>query len=135
MHSQIASWFLATCCAFHAGATTFSYSVGATIPDGNLNGFQNSQTIDSLAGAITELNVTLNISAGFNGDFYAFLSHNGVTAILLNRVGRSATQPVGYPDFGFGLNSSGSPFTFDDQAPQDVHFYRGLAHNLNGAGH
>src|SRR5258705_13314281 len=119
MKRQIISCLLALGCSLSAGAITSSYTVGAIIPDGDLNGYQNSQTVSGLSGGITDLNVTLNISSGFNGDYYAFLTHNGATAILLNRVGRSAAHGVGYPDFGFGPDASGNVFTLDDQAPQD----------------
>ena len=113
---------------------TFFYPVGVTIPDGDFNGYRNSQTVSGFAGLITDLNVTLNISSGFNGDFYAYLRHNGTTAILLNRVGRSATSAVGYPDSGFGTGTSGNLFTLDDQATGDVHSYRSLSYSLNASG-
>jgi subtilisin-like proprotein convertase family protein len=115
-------------------AATFTYSVGAIIPDGNLNGFQNSQTITGLSGPITDLNVTLNISGGFNGDFYAFLTHDNTTAILLNRVGRNSTHTVGYPEAGFGPDSFANVFTLDDQAATDIHSYRNTAFALNSSG-
>ena len=122
---------------FDAGealAATFSYSVGAIIPDGDLSGIQNSQSLGDLSGGITDVNVTLNVSSGFNGDFYAVLMHNGLRAVLLNRVGRNATESVGYPDFGFGPDNSQNPFTFDDQAARDVHSYRTLSYTLNSSG-
>jgi len=134
MKSHFISCLLALGCSLSAHSATFSYTVGATIPDGDLNGYQNSQTVSGLSGGITDLNVILNISGGFNGDFYAFLTHNGVTGILLNRAGRSGTQAVGYPDFGFGPALSGNAFTLDDQAAQDVHSYRSFAYSLNGSG-
>jgi hypothetical protein len=115
-------------------AATFSFPVGAAIPDGNLNGFQNSQTISGLPGPITDLNVTLEISGGFNGDFYAFLTHGSTTTILLNRVGRNSTHQFGYPDAGFGPDALANAFTLDDQAATDVHFYRTAAYSLNGSG-
>jgi hypothetical protein len=80
------------------------------------------------------LNVTLQISAGFNGDFYAFLTHDNTTAILLNRVGRNSSHQVGYPDSGFGPDAFANAFTLDDQAATDVHFYRNAAFALNGSG-
>src|SRR5262249_4746974 len=132
MKSQIISCFFALGLSFGARAATFTYSVGAIIPDGNLNGFQNSQIISGLSGPITDLNVTLQISGGFNGDFYAFLTHDNATAILLNRVGRNSTHQVGNPDAGFGPDAFSNAFTLDDQAATDVHFYRNAAYSLNG---
>jgi subtilisin-like proprotein convertase family protein len=134
MKPRIISCLFAFGCSFSASAAIFSYSVGATIPDGNLNGYQNSQIVSGLSGPITDLNVTLDISGGFNGDFYAFLTHNNTTTILLNRVGRNSTHQVGYPDAGFGPDASANAFTFDDQAATDVHFYRNGAYSLNGNG-
>jgi subtilisin-like proprotein convertase family protein len=134
MKRQVFSWLFAFACSIGASAATFSYSVGATIPDGNLNGFQNSQSVSGLSGTITDLNVTLEISGGFNGDFYAFLTHGNSTAILLNRVGRNSTHPVGYPDAGFGPGSSANAFTLDDQAANDIHSYRSFSFILNGTG-
>jgi subtilisin-like proprotein convertase family protein len=134
MKSQFISCLFVLGIWYGANAATFTYTVGATIPDGNLNGFQNSQIISGLSGPITDLNVTLNISGGFNGDFYAFLTHNNTTAILLNRVGRNSTHAVGYPDAGFGPDAFSNAFTLDDQAATDVHSYRNTAFNLNGNG-
>src|SRR5262245_45402553 len=134
MKSQIISCLFAFGLSFSANAATFTYSVGATIPDGNLNGLQNWQIISGLSGPITDLNVTLQISAGFNGDFYAFLTHGNETAILLNRVGRNSTHQVGYPDAGFGPDAFSNAFTLDDQAATDIHLYRNTAFALNGSG-
>jgi subtilisin-like proprotein convertase family protein len=81
-----------------AKGASFVFNVGSTIPDEDLNGIQNSQTISGFSGNISDVNVTLEISGGFNGDFYAYLSHNNTAAILLNRSGRSGTNNPGYPD-------------------------------------
>jgi subtilisin-like proprotein convertase family protein len=134
MKTWIMACLLALGTTVSASSANFSYLVGATIPDGDLTGYQNSQSVGGLSGAITAVNVTLNISGGFNGDFYAFLTHNGATAILLNRVGHSANQAVGYPDAGFGTDIAGNSFTLDDQAAQDVHSYRSLSYTLNASG-
>jgi subtilisin-like proprotein convertase family protein len=125
---------LAVLVCSYAHAATFSYSVGATIRDGNLNGYQNSQAVSGLSGPITDLNVTLEISGGFNGDFYAFLTHSDTTTILLNRVGRNSSHSLGYPDAGFGPGAPANAFTLDDQASTDVHLYRNGAFSLNGSG-
>src|SRR5689334_19150458 len=91
-------------------------TVNSIIPDGDFNGIQSSTTLSGFSGPITDVNVTLTISGGFNGDFYAYLLHNGTSSILLNRVGRTSSSSVGYPDAGFGLNNASALFTFDDQA-------------------
>jgi subtilisin-like proprotein convertase family protein len=128
------SCLLALASSYYLNAATFSYPVDAIIPDGNLNGIQNSQTITGLSGPITDVNVTLEISSGFNGDFYAFLTHDNTTAVLLNRVCRNSTHQFGYPDAGFGFDASATPFTLDDQSANDIHSYRSFAFTLNGNG-
>ena len=134
MNKQISYGLFALLLCCNAGATTFSYSVNAIIPDGDLNGYQNSQPLSGLPPVSTDVNVTLNLSSGFNGDFYAYLSHNNAIAILLNRVGRSSASSVGYPDAGFGLDSLATSFTLDDQAGHDVHLYRSFPFALNSSG-
>jgi subtilisin-like proprotein convertase family protein len=111
-----------------AVTTTFATSgLSATIPDGNLNGYQSSFTVSGMPNIVTDINFTWNVSGAFNGDLYAYISHGGANAILLNRPGRSSTSNVGYSDTGFAT-------TFDDQAASDVHFYRAgfFALNPNG---
>src|SRR4051812_34309571 len=118
-------------------ASIFNFNVDnllATIPDGNLNGYQNSQTLSGISGAITDVNVTLNISGGVNGDLYGYIYHNNTISTLVNRVGRTGSSSVGYGDHGVGLDVSNNRFTLDDQAGQDIHFYRTFAYSLNGSG-
>jgi subtilisin-like proprotein convertase family protein len=137
MNIKLASIALALGLCSQADATTYVYNVNnlfATIPDGSLNGYQNSQNLAGLQGTISDVNLTLNVSGGFNGDFYAYLSHNNSAAVLLNRVGRSNSSGVGYGDAGFGLDGASASFTLDDQAAHDSHFYRTFAYSLNGNG-
>jgi subtilisin-like proprotein convertase family protein len=102
-------------------------NLSATIPDNDLNGYQNSQTIGGLSGPMTDVTVSLNITGGFNGDLYIYLYHDNTLAMLLNRVGLSASNGVGYPNTGFDI-------TLDDQAANDVHFYQAFPYTLNGSG-
>jgi len=111
-----------------------SVNVNSIIPDGDFNGLQSSMTLSGLPNSIIDVNVTLTVSGGFNGDFYAYLFHNSTSAILLNRVGRTSSSGVGYPDSGFGTNGLSALFTFDDQAGQDVHLYRTSSFTLNANG-
>jgi subtilisin-like proprotein convertase family protein len=108
--------------------------VNAPIPDGDQNGLQASQYLEGVPGLITDVNVTLNIFGGFNGDFYAYLYHNDTMAVLFNRVGRTATSSFGYSDPGFGPNANGLEFTLDDQAARDIHLYRTSPYTLNFGG-
>ena len=126
---------LLLCVLLTAGTlSAAAVNVNSVIPDGDFNGIQSSTTLSGFSGPITDVNVTLTISGGFNGDFYAYLLHNSTSAILLNRVGRTSSSSVGYPDAGFGLNNASALFTFDDQAGQDVHLYRTFPYTLNGSG-
>jgi hypothetical protein len=69
---------------------------------------------------VREIEVVLQVAGGWNGDLYAQLSHNGVSSVLLNRVGVSSTDPFGYSDAGFSV-------TFADAAPRgDIHWYRNV---------
>jgi subtilisin-like proprotein convertase family protein len=122
---------LATLSARAVISSTSVENINAAIPDGDLNGIS-SQLLAGLPGTITDVNVTLTIAGGFNGDFYGYLLHNNTSAILLNRAGRTSSSSLGYPDAGFGPDNSSVRFTFDDQAAHDVHLYRTFAFSLNG---
>jgi len=61
----------------------------------------------------------------FDGDFYAFLTHNGKMAVLLNRVGVTGSNPYGYADSGLNV-------TFSDKAVNgNIHYYQSVV-NPNG---
>lgn len=117
-----------------AGSSFFFSTGNAIIPDNDANGYQDSRTLGGLAGPIADVNVTLTISGGLNGDLYAWLSHGTGLSILLNRVGRSSTSGVGYGNAGFGLDVQMDRFTLDDEAGQDVHFYQAGSYTLNTGG-
>lgn len=134
MKTPLISLFLALGLMSPVYAEVYLLPNPVIIPDGDLNGYQNSQTVSGLQESITHVSVTLNVSGGFNGDLYAYVYHNNTMAVLLNRVGRSATSSVGYPDRGFGPDASQSSFTFDDLASHDVHFYRTFGYTTNSSG-
>ena len=112
----------------------YSFTNGVVIPDNSATGYQDSRTLSDIPGVISDVNVNLELSGGFNGDLYAWLSHGDGLAMLLNRVGLSTNNSVGYADRGFGPDSLQNPFTLDDQAAQDVHSYRAGFFVLNGNG-
>ena len=91
-------------------------AINLPIPDDNPAGVQDLRTITSGIGQITSLRVRLKIVGGFNGDLYAYLSHGNGLSVLLNRPGRTATDPYGYPDSGFDV-------VFSDSAQADIHDY------------
>ena len=94
------------------------------IPDGSTIGAVSTQNFFSDITLITEVRVTLDIIGtpapgdAFNGDIYAYITHGSGFAVLLNRVGRTASNDDGYADSGFSV-------TFDDApAGDDIHNYR-----------
>jgi len=111
--------------------TTYSYTFtnGAAIPDGSLSGLALSTNLAGISpSTINNVNVTLNLSGGYNGDLYAYLAGpNGGFAVLLNRAGVSN----GASAFGYG--DSGMNVTFSDGAGNDFHFYQNVGgYSLNG---
>ena len=111
-----------------AGAAMLNYASGtlnAAIPDANINGYQNTLTISGQndpANVVSDVNVKLNFSGGYNGDLYVYLSHGSGFSVLLNRVGRTGGNSFGYGDAGFNI-------TLDDGAGTDIHAYGGNGGN------
>ncbi len=102
--------------------------VSQPIPDNDPSGIARTfQTSGLTVGVPYDLTVRLSVEptgfGAFNGDYYAYLLHETASgsefrlAVLMNRVGSSASQPNGYSDSGFQL-------TFSDSALQDIHQYR-----------
>ena len=80
--------------------------------------------------SIESIELTIEISGGFNGDYYSYLQHESGFAVLLNRPGRltlSATEAL-----GIGYSDSGISIGITETAPDgDVHNYRNVS-NPNG---
>jgi len=72
------------------------------IPDGNLAGAYSQITVSGADSPLSDISVAINISGGYNGDLYAYLSHNGVLVPLLNRIGVSGASAFGVS--GAGMN-------------------------------
>jgi subtilisin-like proprotein convertase family protein len=116
---------------------TFNFS-GGEIPNGNTVGtsFTTADlgTLDGGAGVgfgtdirITDVNVRLEITGGYNGDLYGYLVHSSGFAVLLNRVG---TGSGGEPQNTFGFSTSGfGAITLDDETT-----YGNIHDQLNPAG-
>ena len=116
--------WLSTILLARADIVTFdsAFANGTIIPDGNPSGWSDTRTVSVPFSSIRDLNVTLNITGGSSGDFYAYLVHNDgsgtLTSILLNRVGVTAGNSFGYADGTLRL-------TLDDSAANgDVHLYQ-----------
>ena len=100
---------------------------GAAIPDGDPSGYQNTVNLGSLAGAIQSITLTINVSGGYNGDLYAYISHGSGTSVLLNRVGTGPGDSFGYGDTGFNV-------TFSSAGAHDIHNYQDFSPSFNGSG-
>ena len=98
-----------------ANTLTLSSSPGLAIPDGDLNGVADTISVSTPITSITSLTLTLNIQGGFDGDYYSYLTDGSGFAVLLNRIGRTSSNP-------FGSANSGLSVTFSDTAPNgDIH--------------
>ncbi len=114
--------------AIPAPAALFSSWTGTqAIPDNNESGLAYSFNLSDPATAVADISVTLDISGGFNGDLYAYLSHGSGFAVLLNRVGRTSANDIGYANTGFAVTLTGS-------ANADIHNYQTLTPSYNGSG-
>ncbi len=106
-------------------------NLNRAIPDGNASGLSDHQMVSSAVASIASLRVKLHIEGEFNGDLYAYLRHvhAGRTnfCVLLNRVGRSLANPLGYADSGLDI-------TLDDtSANGNIHTYQNLVTPPTGA--
>ena len=109
--------------------TNFTFSVNQLVPDANRNGLSMMTNLNITGGVISNVTVSLDISGGYNGDLYAFLSGpNGGFAVLLNRVGVSNDAS------SFGYGNHGFDIVLSDTGANDVHYYQSASYLLNGSG-
>jgi len=114
--------------AVFADTTTVNFSVNQTIPDADANGVALAGNVSGLVGLISDLTVSVNITNGFNGDLYAYLTGpNGGFAVLLNRTGVSSLSPVGFGNPGFNI-------VFTNAGGNDVHYYQNFNPTFNAGG-
>jgi len=91
-----------------AQAGIFTYSGGSySIPDGSLAGVSSQISVSGLNYQLADITVTLNLSGGYNGDLYAYLSYDGKLVPLLNRIGVTSGN-------AFGSSGAGMTVTFND---------------------
>jgi len=87
-----------------------TFNVNESIPDADPTGLQNTQTLSGYDVSIESISVTLKISGdslAFGGDFFVSLQNeNGGYSVLLNRVGKTASDDLGYDMNGFDLTFS-----------------------------
>lgn len=80
----------------NASAIVFStnWTVGATVPDNNPSGLADTRTVSGLTDMlITDVSVNLNLTGGWNGDLFAYLTHGSGFVVLLDRVGYNMSVP------------------------------------------
>lgn len=108
-------------------AALYTSSPNAVIPDNNPNGYVNTIGVSGEGAVLQSVNVLLNVSGGYNGDLYAYLTYNGTTVTLLNRVGTGGGNTFGYADTGFNVALS-------DSGTADFHNYQSHSPTYNGSG-
>jgi subtilisin-like proprotein convertase family protein len=117
--------------AVYSSTYSSGFANGGNIPDGNPIGWADSRTLSGITDfSIVNVTVSLNISGGYNGDLYAYLSHDGILVPLLNRVGVAASSPSS----SFGYSQTGFNVTLSDSGVNDVHFYGRNSPSFNGSG-
>lgn len=99
----------------HAGIISYSsLPNGGNIVDGNPAGWSATATASGFLPTLSDIRVNLNISGGYNGDLYAYLSYGGVLVPLLNRIGVSSGNP-------FGSDGAGMSVTLSDSGSLNIH--------------
>lgn len=116
-----ASAALYTSSAGYVNGSGTSLNLG--IPDANPSGISSSMAVSTLPdNTINNVTVTLNVSGGWNGDLYVYLSYNGTLVTLLNRVGTSATSTGNPVQDTFGFSTSGfNNITLADGSASSIH--------------
>lgn len=125
--STAAALAIAVCIATAQTSVTNTFAnINKVIPDGQPTGLSDTENLTFGPGfnSISSLQVTLTIANGYNGDFYAYLVHDGGFSVLLNRVGRTATDSLGYSDTGMNV-------TFSDSG-NDIHNYQLFSPTYSG---
>lgn len=107
---------MAVCATTNATLYNSGFANGGAIPDGNVSGWSDTRTVSGLNTSISSVTVGLEITGGFNGDMYGYLSYNGALIPLVNRVGVTAGNP-------FGSSGGGFSVTLSDAGATDIHNY------------
>lgn len=122
---------IATLLAPEVQAQVFTRAPGVMIPDYDASGVSDTLTVSLPYTGLGSIQVGLRIASApgeeaWNGDLYAYLYHDGALAVLLNRPGRTASNPDGGSHPGMEITfSTGNTLG-------DIHDYGD--HPLWGAG-
>ena len=107
-------------CPGARAALLYSWTGSQPIPDNSGSGVAFNFTLAGTGAAITDVQVDLSISGGWNGDLYGYLTHGPGVAVLLNRVGVGQATPGASPD---GYGDSGFAITLSSAGAGNVHDY------------
>lgn len=117
-------------CGLGARADFIMNTAPTAVPDNNSLGIQQTLDLSGFVGLIESVSVRLNLSGinggAFNGDLFVTLQHDSGYSVLLNRVGRTDSDPFGYANNGFDVT-----FT---AAGSDIHAYQSGAYSLGSSG-
>jgi subtilisin-like proprotein convertase family protein len=115
---------------------TFSTGLanGGSIPDNDPSGWSDTRTVSGLGSglSITDVQVGLNITGGWNGDLYGYLRYEpsgggpGTILVLLDRVGQPGVTG-GYGDTGFSVILS-------DAGAHAIENYQSYTYTTSGSG-
>ena len=126
MKPIFASIFLMCAMSASAVTTTVSFTPNLAIPDNSTVGVADFHTVTSSIQWIESVEVTLQITGGFNGDYYVYLQHGSGFSVLLNRPGKNLLNDLGYADSGVFV-------TFAQTAANgDPHFYQAVTNPAGG---
>lgn len=103
----------APCCALAATTLDFDQQIHTVIPDNDDRGITSFIDVSGTDLTIIAVDIFVATQNGWNGDMYAYVEHNGILSVLLNRPGRTSAAA--------GAASSGMQFHFADAAPADIH--------------
>jgi subtilisin-like proprotein convertase family protein len=116
---SIAGAFLLAATAAQATLIYGGASYTGAIPDANPAGISSTIAVSGAAiNTVRDVNVTLNLSGGYNGDLYGYLlGPDGSFAVLLNRIGRTSDTGLA----AFGNSGTSMVITLDDNLNPDIH--------------
>jgi hypothetical protein len=118
------------------GASAFAdawvdWNVNTVVADNDPMGVADTRTLSGYVGAIQSVEVRLTLTGmlldyAYSGDYFVTLQHDSGYAVLLNRTGRTAANPLGYGNNGFDI-----AFTLGGN---DVHGYQVYTPSYDGSG-
>jgi subtilisin-like proprotein convertase family protein len=107
----------ALCVPAQTMTNSYTLTPNVGIPGASPVGITEQFAASGMAGTIADIQVTLDITGGFNGNLYAYLAGpQGQFAVLLNRVGVTAGNPFGFSDAGMNI-------MLDGDAVNNIHNY------------